>query len=99
MNTIKHKKVRTLKDLQNHPLVESVVREEQSDFYYDWETRTEKESKYQYWVYLKIGYWFEKEGVTSFAEPTAKFLLDRFNETDAKIGLDPREGWRLEDQI
>ena len=59
-NTIKQKKVRTLKDLQNHPLVESVVREEQSDFYYDWETRTTKASKYQYWVYLKIGYWFEK---------------------------------------
>ena len=100
-NTIKQKKVRTLKDLQNHPLVESVVRDDEEDnvyLEYDFKNKKtiEKVSQYQYWLYLKVGYWFECDEVTSLAEPTAKLLIEAFN--DKQISLDPREGWRLEEQ-
>tara|TARA_R100001163_G_C4975656_1_gene133863 strand:+ start:314 stop:595 length:282 start_codon:yes stop_codon:yes gene_type:complete len=92
------KKSKTLKDLQNHPLVELVVREDEPyNFYYDWQTRTEKESQYQYWLYLKVGYWFECDEVTSLAEPTAKLLIEAFN--DKQITLDPRDEWKLVEQV
>lgn len=90
-NTIKQKKVRTLKDLQNHPLVESVVRDYNPEIFYD------QKSDYTYWLYLKIGYYFDCQDSTGLHEPTVKELISVFN--DAQISLNPREGWRLKDQI
>jgi|TARA_R100001086_G_scaffold240211_1_gene166125 hypothetical protein len=91
MNTIKHKKVRTLKDLQNHPLVAQIAKD------YNPEVFANQKSDYTYWLYLKIGYYFDCQDATGLHEPTVKDLISVFN--DAKISLDQREGWRLEDQI
>ena len=88
------KKAKTLKDLQNHPLVDEIIREDEPNnvyFEYDFKNKKtiQKESQYQYWLYLKQGYWFKHDQVCSLAEPTVKHLVEHFN--DEKITLDPRE--------
>ena len=90
MNIIKHKKVKTLKDLQNHPLVVRVFKDYNPEHFYD------QKSDYTYWLYLKIGYYFNCQDSTGLHVPTVKELISVFN--NAEITLDQREGWRLQDQ-
>ena len=65
------KKVKTLKDLQNHPLVQGVEKEYNPNVFdgYDW----------TYWLYLKDDYWFNEEQIGCIHEPTIKGVIDVFN--------------------
>lgn len=65
------KKVKTLKDLQNHPLVQGVEKEYNPNVFdgYDW----------TYWLYLKPDYWFKELQQGLLHEPTIARLCDEFN--------------------
>ena len=65
------KKVRTLKDLQNHPLVDYVEREYNPGAFDGYD--------YTYWLYLKEGYWFEDVEMGLIHEPTIGKICGEFN--------------------
>jgi hypothetical protein len=61
-------KATTFKALENHPLVDEIIRE------------YEEGEGYSYWLYLKSGYVFEHLGTTALHEPTKKRLISIFNQ-------------------
>ncbi len=65
------KQVRTIKDLQNHPLVDKVFKE--------WQPHTYDGFEYIYWLWLKDGYCFKEYQVTALNGPTIQRLCDEFN--------------------
>jgi len=67
----KTKKMSSLKDLQNHPMVDYVEREYNPNVFDDY-THT-------YWLYLKDGYWFQEEEIGLIHEPTIALVLSQFN--------------------
>jgi len=68
---VRTKKVRTKKDLLNHPFVDIVEQEYNPSIFDGYD--------YTYWLYLKQGYWFEAEEIGLLHEPTIKELCNRFN--------------------
>jgi hypothetical protein len=60
-------KATTYKALENHPLVDEIIRE------------YEEGEGYSYWLYLKSGYKFDKLGTTAIHQLTKKCLIQIFN--------------------
>tara|TARA_R100000278_G_scaffold112980_1_gene90972 strand:- start:954 stop:1229 length:276 start_codon:yes stop_codon:yes gene_type:complete len=80
MNIIKHKKVKTLKELRNHPAVDTVEIEDTSSYETTgWIGNNGKEYHKTYWLYLKRGYFFKyPENGSIRHEATLKDLLREF---------------------
>ena len=74
---MKTKKVRTIKDLQNHPIVDKVFKE--------WNPGIFDGYEYTYWLWLKDGYWFKYLGQCSLHEPSVARLCNAFNDYQGEI--------------
>ena len=70
MKTTK-RKMRTLNDLRNHPLVREVDREYNPGIF--------DGHDYTYWLYLKEGYWFDADEIGLIHEATVADVLSYFN--------------------
>ena len=69
-------KVRTFKQLKNHPLVERVWTEYQPGVF--------DNTDYTYWVELIDGYQFEVVETIAMSEPTKGKLINAFNDYPPK---------------
>lgn len=82
IKTTAMKKVKTIKDLQNHPLVDYVEREYNPGAFDGYD--------YTYWLYLKEGYWFEDFQISLIHEPTIRRICEEFNSMTISTRTD---GW------
>jgi len=80
---MRFKKVKTLKELMNHPFVNSVWKEGQDNQYDDCDE--------VFWLTLKDGYWFECEQSSLITtRGYVKEIVSEFNQCLHSIEKDPR---------